>query len=1121
MSRELKNSIYELLKESSQFNTNDVLVNADTENSNLFFVSESLHFDVEDFPKKILKEADKSRKESGVNSLCLAEGIVQIRLNGKEVNTPVYLIPLTYTLNKVQKTITFESRLEEAFINPVVYFYFENNNLESPIFAEHQKDGAHLEQLEADLINLGLTLESHVKMIGNFHHHRYQVIKELEELLELDSFVPHLETLLGFGQKTNQVELTLSSDVLFATDTDQQKVFNQIQSNNLVVQGPPGTGKSQVLSNVVAKLIAASKTSIFVSEKRAALEVIQKKIYPFGLDKLCFIATSDNLSHTFLQELKSTWDYFESFERKPVNNLKLSEQYIDNLQMTLDLLSQKSLIGGVSFHRFREICSHKQIENSTYNSQVPSIISFLDKKSILEEIYSDGLNKTLGYLKQGLILRDDFVRLDILLNNWKSNMDELANYFDLVTWGDFKTVMKQAARCQIFENDLYKKYADIFRPNGRAQKSFLNLRKKYLKARIELERINSNHSHWKIVPSESETTSILNTLEKGRFISKWQTKKRWKEISHLPFPEARKELKRHQLEIATINSYTQIIIKFCELGLVEPENEVDQIYQTLGLYSPDQWSEFEAIPVEKRSKLTSYHSELNTLYHNLKNAFQFSEKIDLVTFIKTFQSNFSKIIEKHQQYKSLDNQTLQSIARNSSFEQLEGEILNSHWVQFKERFPAFSQFSVNDIRSKVEAIIQVEKTEAELFAQEIENRIHLNFTEYHNILNTPARKLTEEEKALKKELRKGKSILVKEFSKTRSHPTLRELYNSEARKWIQLLKPIWLSNPTQLAKCFPMEAGLFDVAIFDEASQIPLQNALGALHRSNRVLIAGDEQQMGPSSYFKVGSSEVIDLLHQASYHWKKIPLQHHYRSVHPDLIAFSNKHFYSGELQAYPANNSITPINHHYINDASFINRQNEVEALAIASSAEQFLKESKSIGIVAFSEEQLNCIWSKLSIKAQLLLTERIDNNQGFFKSLENVQGDECERLLISFGYGKNEDGDFHMRFGPMNTVNGRKRLNVLLTRAIESIDFFCSVHSADFKLSDNESINLLRQWISFSENYSNNKSLHFPFALSPIQVGDQLTFERIQETLPLAEELVTLSRVLESRGWTVNYS
>ena len=127
----------------------------------------------------------------------------------------------------------------------------------------------------------------------------------------------------------------------------------------------------------------------------------------------------------------------------------------------------------------------------------------------------------------------------------------------------------------------------------------------------------------------------------------------------------------------------------------------------------------------------------------------------------------------------------------------------------------------------------------------------------------------------------------------------------------------------------------------------------------------------------------------------------------------------------------------------------------------------------------------------------------------------------MIIGFGYGKNGEGEFQMRFGPMSTVNGRKRLNVLLTRAIETIDFFCSVKSSDFKLSDNESINLLRQWISFSENYETTENSSFPFDLGPIINQNELKFNKIQEKLPLAREIVTLHSVLIKRGWKVSYA
>jgi len=318
-----------------------------------------------------------------------------------------------------------------------------------------------------------------------------------------------------------------------------------------------------------------------------------------------------------------------------------------------------------------------------------------------------------------------------------------------------------------------------------------------------------------------------------------------------------------------------------------------------------------------------------------------------------------------------------------------------------------------------------------------------------------------------------------------------------------------------------MEKELFDFAIFDESSQIPLQNSLGAIQRSRRIIVAGDEFQMGPSSYFKASNSEIIDLLHQANYNWKKSSLKHHYRSVHPDLISFSNKHFYKGELTTYPAFNSPIPIQHYYSENGKFIDRRNTIEAKNIADVLDRRMRKNANIGVVAFSEEQKNCIWENLSAKTREIFSTNLESNKGFFKSVENVQGDECDELYISFAYAKNVEDEFHHRFGPMNGSNGRNRLNVLLTRAKVQIHFFCSIKSSDFKLSENESINLLRKWIALSENYSEIKELVFPFNLSPTVIGNSLEFSEIQSKLSSADELVTLQSVLENRGWEVEYT
>jgi len=105
-------------------------------------------------------------------------------------------------------------------------------------------------------------------------------------------------------------------------------------------------------------------------------------------------------------------------------------------------------------------------------------------------------------------------------------------------------------------------------------------------------------------------------------------------------------------------------------------------------------------------------------------------------------------------------------------------------------------------------------------------------------------------------------------------------------------------------------------------------------------------------------------------------------------------------------------------------------------------------------------------------------------------------------------------------MNSKNGSKRLNVLLTRARKKIDFFSSVKSSDFKLSSNESINLLRQFLLQIEHNSASEQTDFPLGLTPTIEENKLIFDRIQENIQDAEELITLVNVLENRGWKLQF-
>ena len=365
-------------------------------------------------------------------------------------------------------------------------------------------------------------------------------------------------------------------------------------------------------------------------------------------------------------------------------------------------------------------------------------------------------------------------------------------------------------------------------------------------------------------------------------------------------------------------------------------------------------------------------------------------------------------------------------------------------------------------------------------------------------------------------------MLVKEFAKTRHTKSIRELLNSDAKVWIELLIPIWLCTPGQVAKSFPMATSFFELVIFDEASQLPLTHTLGALQRSERALVCGDSKQMAPGSYFSK-KSEQMDLLHHASYYWKTATLTHHYRSQHPALIAFSNKHFYQNKLLAYPtALKKEHPIRLHFCPEGVFVQRKNEIEAEKIARAIEkQLLIASDSIGVVAFSQEQLSCIWEYLSSEAQEKITENLDAGKGFFKTVEQVQGEECEHLFISIAYGKNEAGKFQLRMGPLNRRNGYRRLNVLFTRAQKMIHLFTSVRASDFPITDNESIQLLRLYLQDAAQIKVENVQDFPYALTPsFEKDKQIKFDSIYDTLNQADELLNFHQVMKYRGWLIQY-
>lgn len=318
------------------------------------------------------------------------------------------------------------------------------------------------------------------------------------------------------------------------------------------------------------------------------------------------------------------------------------------------------------------------------------------------------------------------------------------------------------------------------------------------------------------------------------------------------------------------------------------------------------------------------------------------------------------------------------------------------------------------------------------------------------------------------------TILLRELQKKRGHRPLRKLFQ-EIPTLLGKLKPCLLMSPLSVAQYLDPAMPPFDVVVFDEASQIPAWDAIGAVARGQQLVVVGDPKQLPPTNFFqKMESDELIDdngfdelesILDEClASGMDRRHLGWHYRSRHESLIAFSNYHYYEGRLLTFP--NSEAQVAHlgvswrhvpegHYDRGKT---RTNLGEARALVAELVRRLRDpserERSIGVVTFSTAQ-QALLEDLLDKARQQHPEIEPYFQDsraervFVKNLESVQGDERDVIMFSICYGRDAAGQIVMNFGPLNRDGGERRLNVAITRAREQVVVFSSLTPDDIDL------------------------------------------------------------------------
>lgn len=293
---------------------------------------------------------------------------------------------------------------------------------------------------------------------------------------------------------------------------------------------------------------------------------------------------------------------------------------------------------------------------------------------------------------------------------------------------------------------------------------------------------------------------------------------------------------------------------------------------------------------------------------------------------------------------------------------------------------------------------------------------------------------------------------------------------------MRALKPVFMMSPLSVAQFLVPGAMEFDLLVMDEASQIQPVDALGAIARAKQVVVVGDPKQLPPTAFFAKMTSGSEDEEDEDSaavadiesilglFTARGLPtrmLRWHYRSRHQSLIAVSNREFYENKLYIVPSPYTAhggRGLRFHHIHDGLFDagnKRNNLIEAKAVAQAiinhAQNYSK--LSLGVAAFSAAQRRAIIDELEVLRRGVPPEvedffRSHRSEPFFvKNLENVQGDERDVIFISVGYGRSvPHGRVPMRFGPLGTEGGERRLNVLISRAKQRCDVFASMTDED---------------------------------------------------------------------------
>jgi very-short-patch-repair endonuclease len=366
------------------------------------------------------------------------------------------------------------------------------------------------------------------------------------------------------------------------------------------------------------------------------------------------------------------------------------------------------------------------------------------------------------------------------------------------------------------------------------------------------------------------------------------------------------------------------------------------------------------------------------------------------------------------------------------------------------------------------------------------------------------------------------ALIRDQAARKRGHLSMRQLF-SMAPNVMTALKPCWAMSPLVVSQLLPADQQYFDLVVFDEASQVRPADAVPAILRGKRVVVAGDERQLPPTDFFTGATADddatmegriVMDsgfesILEALLPFLDFRMLSWHYRSRDERLIAFSNVYLYDRALTTFPGVAGPDAIAHELVpftpgqvgSETSTTAEVERVVELILDHARE---RPDESLGVITMGIKHADRIDETLrrtlAAHGSNALDDFFDESRAerfFIKNLERVQGDERDAIILSIGYGKTPEGRLLYRFGPLNQEGGERRLNVAVTRAKSRMTLVSAFAFADMEpgRSAARGVELMRCYLQYAQSHGEklgDEALHIP-ELNPFEVDVRDTLTR----------------------------